>query len=185
MSNIYLHKLDDFVETVLIPEYTRGGRRRQSADYARVTRGDRDRARRRGDRDRHASCASSCAACPAGTRMIRVTGGCATAATPTTTLLGFTGPKAEAEEIKQRLAAFLRDDLKLELSPGQDADHARPHPGGEIPRLRDHRAAQRLQGHPGYRRANGTVSLRVPATVIKAKMRPVPRRAANPRDGPA
>ena len=31
-------------------------------------------------------------------------------------LLGFTGPKAEAEEIKQRLAQFLRDDLKLELS---------------------------------------------------------------------
>jgi len=32
------------------------------------------------------------------------------------TLLGFTGPRAEAEEIKQRLAAFLHDDLKLELS---------------------------------------------------------------------
>ena len=31
-------------------------------------------------------------------------------------LLGFTGPRAEAEQIKQRLAAFLRDDLKLELS---------------------------------------------------------------------
>ena len=31
-------------------------------------------------------------------------------------LLGFTGPKAEAEEIKHRLAKFLRDDLKLELS---------------------------------------------------------------------
>ena len=31
-------------------------------------------------------------------------------------LLGFTGPKAEAEEIKARLARFLRDDLKLELS---------------------------------------------------------------------
>ena len=31
-------------------------------------------------------------------------------------LLGFTGPKAEAEEIKSRLAQFLRDDLKLELS---------------------------------------------------------------------
>ena len=31
-------------------------------------------------------------------------------------LLGFTGPKAEAEEIKQRLARFLRDELKLELS---------------------------------------------------------------------
>ncbi len=31
-------------------------------------------------------------------------------------LLGFTGPKAEAEQIKQRLAQFLRDKLILELS---------------------------------------------------------------------
>ncbi|GLV76112.1 hypothetical protein Shyhy02_41120 [Streptomyces hygroscopicus subsp. hygroscopicus] len=31
-------------------------------------------------------------------------------------LLGFTGPKAEAEQIKQRLTQFLRDELKLELS---------------------------------------------------------------------
>ena len=31
-------------------------------------------------------------------------------------LLGFTGPKAEAEQIKTRLAQFLRDDLKLELN---------------------------------------------------------------------
>ncbi len=31
-------------------------------------------------------------------------------------LLGFTGPKAEAEQIKQRLAQFLREDLKLELA---------------------------------------------------------------------
>ena len=30
-------------------------------------------------------------------------------------LLGFTGPKAEAEEIKNQLAAFLRDELALEL----------------------------------------------------------------------
>ncbi|WP_438453456.1 reverse transcriptase domain-containing protein, partial [Streptomyces asiaticus] len=33
------------------------------------------------------------------------------------TLVGFAGPKAEAEEIKEHLAQFLRDDLKLELSP--------------------------------------------------------------------
>jgi hypothetical protein len=31
-------------------------------------------------------------------------------------LLGFAGPKAEAEEIKQCLTQFLRDDLHLELS---------------------------------------------------------------------
>jgi hypothetical protein len=32
-------------------------------------------------------------------------------------LLGFTGPRAEAEQIRDRLAAFLRDELKLELPP--------------------------------------------------------------------
>jgi len=31
-------------------------------------------------------------------------------------LLGFAGPRAEAEQIKQHLAQFLRDELKLELS---------------------------------------------------------------------
>ena len=48
--------------------------------------------------------------------MIPATGGCATVRYADDHLLGFTGPKAEAEEIKSRLAAFLRDDLKLELS---------------------------------------------------------------------
>jgi hypothetical protein len=31
-------------------------------------------------------------------------------------LLGFIGPKAEAEQIKQQIAGFLRDQLKLQLS---------------------------------------------------------------------
>ena len=35
---------------------------------------------------------------------------------PTLQLLGFTGPKAEAEQIKQRLRAFLQNTLTLELS---------------------------------------------------------------------
>ena len=42
------------------------------------------------------------------------------------TLLGFTGPKAEAEQIRQRLAQFLREDLKLELNPDKTLiTHAR------------------------------------------------------------
>ena len=41
-------------------------------------------------------------------------------------LLGFTGPKAEAEEIKRRLAQFLHEDLKLELSENKTLiTHAR------------------------------------------------------------
>src|SRR6476620_1175649 len=36
LSNIYLHKLDEFVEKVLIPEYTRGGRRQRNPSYRKV-----------------------------------------------------------------------------------------------------------------------------------------------------
>jgi len=84
-------------------------------------------------------------------------------------LLGFIGPKAEAEEIKQRLAAFLRDDLKLKLSPDKTLiTHARTRAakflGYEITVLHNDCKVTR-----GIRRANGTVSLRVPATVIKSK----------------
>ena len=88
------------------------------------------------------------------------------------TLLGFTGPKAEAEEIKQRLTAFLRDNLALELSRDKTLiTHARTQAarflGYEITLLHNDRKVTR-----GRRSANGIVSLRVPASVIKAKKAP-------------
>jgi hypothetical protein len=49
LSNIYLSKLDTFAETVLIPQYTRGDRRKVNPEYRklhyRLT-----QARREGDR---------------------------------------------------------------------------------------------------------------------------------------
>jgi hypothetical protein len=88
------------------------------------------------------------------------------------TLLGFTGPKAEAEEIKTRLAAFLHEDLKLELSPEKTLiTHARTQAaaflGYQITVQHNDRKITR-----GYRRANGTIGLRVPKTVIKANCAP-------------
>ena len=93
LSNIYLHKLDSFVETVLIPEYTRGDRRARNPAYREVrTRlGASPQARR--PRRRRGSCASSCAACPAedpddpGYRRLRY------CATPTTTCSGSPDPR--------------------------------------------------------------------------------------------
>jgi retron-type reverse transcriptase len=35
LANIYLHRLDNFVEKVLIPEYIRGGRRANAAYLSR------------------------------------------------------------------------------------------------------------------------------------------------------
>ncbi len=49
LSNIYLHRLDSFIETVLVPEYTRGERRKANPAYDRVKDVAR-RARSRGDR---------------------------------------------------------------------------------------------------------------------------------------
>ena len=49
LSNIYLHRLDTFVETVLIPQYTRGGRRARNPAY-RAVQSAIARARHRGDR---------------------------------------------------------------------------------------------------------------------------------------
>ena len=105
------------------------------------------------------------------------------------TLLGFAGPKAEAEEIKQRLAQFLRDDLKLELSPGQDADHPRPHParrGSSATRSpsQQRRRPKAIRPTAHRRSLNGTSSLRVPAAVIKAKCAPYLSRGKPARRNP-
>jgi hypothetical protein len=50
-------------------------------------------------------------------------------------ILGFIGPKAEAEEIKARLAAFLRETLGLELNQAKTLITHCPHPAGTVPRL--------------------------------------------------
>ena len=82
-------------------------------------------------------------------------------------LLGFTGPKAEAEEIKQRLARFLRDELKLELSADKTL----------ITRARTQKARflgyDIIAQHSATRPAvNGVIGLRVPRDVITARQAP-------------
>ena len=86
-------------------------------------------------------------------------------------LLGFTGPEAEAEQIRQRLAQFLREDLKLELNPDKTLiTHARTQAaaflGYEI-------TVQHSATRPAV---NGSIALRVPKAVIKAKCAPYLKR---------
>lgn len=182
LSNLYLHRLDDFVETILIPEYTRGRIRKQDTAYARV-RAARDRAYRRGDHAQARELRKQLRGMPSGDlrdpgfRRLRYVRYC------DDTLLGFTGPKVEAEEIKQRSARFLRDELKLELPQDKTLiTHARTQAakflGYEITVLH---SDQKVTG--GRRSANGIVSLRVPEPVIKAKKTPTCH-AANPSAGP-
>ena len=166
LSNIYLHRLDDFVETVLIPEYTRGKRRASNPAYYRLRSAAR-RARARGDRAqarelraRQRSLPSSDPNDP-GYRRLRYV------RYADDTLLGFTGPKAEAEEIRTRLATFLRDELKLELNEDKTLiTHART---GAASFLSYEITVQHSKTRPHI---NGSIGLRVPRTVIKAKCAP-------------
>ena len=100
-------------------------------------------------------------------------------------LLGFIGPKAEAEAIKNQLARFLRDELALELNRRQDADHACPYPGrADTSATRSSHNTATVRSPQGQRSVNGKIALRVPLDVIKAKCAPY-RRHGKPWHRPA
>jgi hypothetical protein len=89
------------------------------------------------------------------------------------TVLGFIGPRSEAEQIKSRVAEFLANDLALELSKEKTLiTHARTGAarflGYEIT------VQHSTRKYRGRRTVNGTIGLRLPRAVIKAKMRPTP-----------
>lgn len=146
LSNIYLDRLDTFVDTVLIPEYTRGTYRRHNPEYLRM-RSAIARANQHGERNQVPHLHQRLRSLPSrdqhdpGYRRLKY------ARYADDHVLGFIGPRAEAEQIKQRLAAFLRDGLKLELSQDKTLiTHGRSR-RGEVPRIRDHCPAQRPQNH--------------------------------------
>src|SRR5436190_10374599 len=115
LSNIYLHKLDQFAETVLIPQYTKGNRRKRNPAYIKV-KSSLAYARKRGKRHKARTLRQQLRRLPIGDphdpdyRRLRYS------RYADDHLLGFIGPKAEAEKIKAQLAGFLGDELKLELS---------------------------------------------------------------------
>jgi group II intron reverse transcriptase/maturase len=168
LSNIYLDRLDRVVETVLMPGYTRGGLRARNPEYRKVQNAL-ARARRRGDHATVRSLRKQLRSLPSqdphdpGYRRLRY------ARYADDILLGFIGPKAEAEEIKRRLAQFLRDDLKLELSETKTlVTHAR----SEAARFLGYEITTQHANHViagGRRVANGGIRLRVPRDVIKTK----------------
>jgi hypothetical protein len=172
LSNIYLDRLDKFVETELIPEYTRGAHKARNPAYTQVEAAIK-RARRRGDSTAVRTLRRQQRRLPArdprdpGYRRLRYV------RYADDHLLGFIGPTAEAEQIKQRLATFLRDDLKLDLSEEKTLiTHARTGAarflGYNITILHNDRKITR-KSRCGGRKVNGTIGLHVPPEVIKAK----------------
>ena len=168
LSSIYLDKLDKFVEQELIPQYTRGARRRDNPEYRRTAARLAD-ARRSGDRAAARDLAKQLRALPSkdpadpGYRRLRYI------RYADDHILGFTGPKGEAEDIKARLAAFLRDTLGLELNQDKTLiTHARTQRARFLGYdITVWHCDTKLTG--GRRAANGKIALRVPPDVIKAQ----------------
>jgi group II intron reverse transcriptase/maturase len=115
LSNIYLDRLDRFVEQQLLPVYNHGRRRRSNPAYQAVEDAI-ARAKRRGDREAVRALRRQRRSLPSQDpndpdyrrlRYVRYADDW---------LLGFAGPKHEAAQIKSRIGQFLRDELKLELS---------------------------------------------------------------------
>ncbi|WP_454561661.1 reverse transcriptase domain-containing protein [Mycobacterium haemophilum] len=168
MSNIYLDRFDQFVEQQLIPEYDRGKRRRKNPVYQHVD-NEIKRATRRGDREAVHRLRLVRRTLPSqdpgdpNYRRLRYVRYC------DDFLLGFAGPKHEAEQIKTKIRAFLRDELALELSESKTlithaTSQAAKFLGYEV---RTQHADTKITRH--RRAVNGAIGLFVPKTVIRER----------------
>jgi group II intron reverse transcriptase/maturase len=166
LSNIYLDRFDQFVEQQLIPEYTRGKKRRTEPRYHRVE-SQIAKAKRHGDRDAVRALRRLRRRLPSQDpndpdyRRLRYVRYC------DDFLLGFAGPRREAEEIKSKISEFLRDELKLELSePKTLITHATSQAARFLSyEIRTQRTDTKIT--QGRRAVNGVVGLFVPRDVIR------------------
>ncbi len=170
LSNIYLDRLDQFVEQMLLPAHNRGDRRKPYRPYMTLL----NRARRKRMRGEHKEA-----------KQLRQQAQRMPSRNPNDPhfrrlwycryaddwLLGFSGPREEAEQIKAQLKEFLRDQLKLELSQEKTLiTHART----EAARFLGYEIVSQDADDKHCRKVkrrciNGAPGLKVPVDVIRAK----------------
>ncbi|MBA2396579.1 MAG: RNA-directed DNA polymerase [Ktedonobacteraceae bacterium] len=173
LSNILLDKFDKYVETILIPQYTRGGKRKLNQEYVKLHR-QMHKHFKKGQKEAALKIRKQLQKLPSidphdsdyrRLKYIRYADDFA---------LAFTGPKSEAEDIKRQIAAFLREELKLHLSEEKTLiTHARSDAarflGYEITTL--HSYAKHSKTKAGFKRRsiNGRIGLRIPRAVLTEK----------------
>jgi len=171
LANIYLDRLDSFVESTLLSTYNKGDDRKPNTVYRQLL----DRAgylRRTGRTEEARVLRQQAQQLPSRVlddpdyrrlKYVRYADDF---------LLGFVGTRHEAETIKQQLADFLKTQLRLELSDDKTLiTHARSAAarflGYHVTVMQDNRKHTN-----GRRSLNGVVSLQVPRDVIQAKCQP-------------
>lgn len=166
LSNIYLNELDKFISGTLIPEYTRGDERQRNPAYRAIEKkigkarkaGDRETLKRLKKEQRTLNYSKPIDPNYRRLRFVRYADDF---------LIGFTGPKTEAEKIKERLSEFLGKNLKLTLSPDKTfITHANDGKalflGYEITVTR----CGDLLSKNGIRSTNGGIALLMPQKVV-------------------
>ena len=167
LANIYLDRLDKFVENMLIPAHTRGSDRRDNREYTRLLK-QAAYQRKRGNHAKALQLRKQMQQLPSrdpydpGYRRLRYV------RYADDFVLGFIGPKAEAEQIKESLETFLRDSLKLELSREKTLiTHATSQAARFLGYELVNQQAHDQLDQRGRRKVNGRIGLRVPAKVIE------------------
>jgi group II intron reverse transcriptase/maturase len=170
LSNVYLDRLDRFVEAKLLPAYNCGKKRKPYPPYRALMAAARKK-RATGEHEEARKLRQQAQSLPSRDPLdpdFRRLWYCRYA---DDWLLGFSGPRQEAEAIKEQLAEFLSQILKLELSQEKTLiTHARTEAarflGYEV--IAQHADCKQ---HRSQRRRciNGVTGLRIPTEVIQAK----------------
>ncbi len=172
LSNILLSKLDRFVEAELIPQYTKGEKRKEHREYKNLMHRA-HRLRKKGQKEAAQKLKQQAQKLPSQDpqdpdyRRLRY---CRYA---DDFALAFTGSKDEAEAIKQRLRTFLLEELKLNLSEEKTLithtrDSAAKFLNYEITTLQSDTKQHLRNGHK-RRSINGGTGLKVPRSVVADK----------------
>lgn len=156
LANIYLNEFDRFVTTELIPEFTKGDRRGSNPEYERLH-SRAKKAKAKGDMANYRKWSNQARQVPSrdaydpSYRRLRY------ARYADDFLLALIGTKAEAEAIKQRVKAWLSENLKLELS---DEKTLITHATKDRAKFLGYEVgAMESESKPGI---NGTIELRIP-----------------------
>lgn len=171
LANLYLDRLDQYVESTLLPTHNMGARRKANPDYTRLI-GRAWKQERKGYREEAKALRKEAQHLPAidpsdpdfrRLRYVRYADDF---------LLGYIGSRREAEEIKRQLGEFLGQKLKLELSEEKTLiTHAKSETarflGYEIGS--SHNDTKQATNDRHQRSVNGRIELKVPQEVIRAK----------------
>lgn len=171
LANIYLDRLDRYVEQSLLPTYTRGERRKRNPEWNQATckckyyrrRGRHEEAKRWDQARRRIP---SCDPNDPDFRRLHYVRYAADF------LLCFAGPKREAEEIRSGLKGFLRETLRLELSEEKTLiTHAATRPARFLGYELRSQHCDTWRDAKNVRSVNGVMRLGVPREVVQAACR--------------